>query len=223
MVSDSHAFCPFLKPSRRFQGLKICYAHSQGDVQKNDVAIVQKVLGGDKRAYAELVDRNKEKAMTLAIRMLRNREDAEEAIQDAFVRAFNALPRFEWKSSFSTWLYRIVYNVCATKLARKGTETLVSIESDNDRESDLPSQIPAPDAQYESSEFEEIVLSEIEKLPLPYSPICTLFFVHDMSYDQIVEVTGMPLGTVKVRLFRGRIMLRDAVTKRLGVERVDTA
>ncbi len=88
-------------------------------MQKNDVAIVQKVLGGDKRAYAELVDRHKEKAMTLAIRMLKNREDAEEAIQDTFVRAFNALPRFEWKSSFSTWFYRIVYNVCATHLTRR--------------------------------------------------------------------------------------------------------
>jgi RNA polymerase sigma-70 factor (ECF subfamily) len=192
-------------------------------VQKNDVAIVQKVLGGDKRAYAELVDRHKEKAMTLAIRMLRNREDAEEAIQDAFVRAFNALPRFEWKSSFSTWLYRIVYNVCATQLARKGGESLVSIDGDNDQAADLPSGSPAPDAQYESNEFEEIVLSEIEKLPLPYSPICTLFFAHDMSYDQIVEVTGMPLGTVKVRLFRGRVMLRDAVAKRLGVQRVNAA
>ena len=193
-------------------------------MQKNDVAIVQKVLAGDKRAYAGLVDRHKEKAMTLAIRMLRNREDAEEAIQDAFVRAFNALPRFEWKSSFSTWLYRIVYNVCATQLARKGGETPILFqESDNDWAADLPSEIPAPDMQYEANEFEQIVLSEIEKLPLPYSPICTLFFVHDMSYDQIVEVTGMPLGTVKVRLFRGRAMLRDAVARRLGIERVTVA
>lgn len=193
-------------------------------MQKNDVAIVQKVLAGDKRAYAELVDRHKGKAMTLAIRMLRNREDAEEAIQDAFVRAFSALPRFEWKSSFSTWLYRIVYNVCATKLTKKGEESFASIDvSDNDQASDPPSDIPAPDAQCEANEFEQIVQSEIEKLPLPYSPICTLFFVHDLSYDQIVEVTGMPLGTVKVRLFRGRVMLRDAVAKRLGVERVNAA
>ena len=57
--------------------------------------------------------------MTLAMRMLKNREEAEEALQDAFIRAFNALPRFEWKSSFSTWLYRIVYNVCATQLSKR--------------------------------------------------------------------------------------------------------
>jgi RNA polymerase sigma-70 factor (ECF subfamily) len=170
------------------------------------------------------VDRHKDKAMTLAMRMLRNREDAEEAIQDAFVRAFNALPRFEWKSSFSTWFYRIVYNVCATQLSRRGEDLHIAIDTREDEEAlALPSGELPPDIRYESIEFEQIVLKEIEKLPLPYSAVCTLFFVHDMSYDQIVEVTGMPLGTVKVRLFRGRIMLREGVVKQLGETKVGVA
>ena len=67
-----------------------------------DEEIVRRVLAGEKRAFAELVERHKDKAMTLAFRMLKNREEAEEALQDAFVRAFYALPRFEWKASFST-------------------------------------------------------------------------------------------------------------------------
>jgi RNA polymerase sigma-70 factor (ECF subfamily) len=193
-------------------------------VHRNDGAIVQEVLAGNKRAYGELVDRHKEKAMTLAMRMLRNRQDAEEAIQDAFVRAFNALPRFEWKSSFSTWFYRIVYNVCATHLSRRGEDLHVPIDGGEDEESiSLPSGDLPPDIQYESVEFEQIVLREIEKLPLPYSAVCALFFVHDMSYDQIVEVTGMPLGTVKVRLFRGRVLLREGVVKQLGVTNVGVA
>ena len=190
-------------------------------MHKNDNAIVQEVLGGNKRAFADLVDRHKDKAMTLAMRMLRNREDAEEAIQDAFVRAFNALPRFEWKSSFPTWFYRIVYNVCATQLSRRGEDLHIAIDTREDEETlALPSGELPPDIRYESIEFEQIVLKEIEKLPLPYSAVCTLFFVHDMSYDQIVEVTGMPLGTVKVRLFRGRIMLREGVVKQLGETKV---
>jgi RNA polymerase sigma-70 factor (ECF subfamily) len=193
-------------------------------VHKNEGAIVQEILAGNKRAYGELVDRHKEKAMTLAMRMLRNRQDAEEAIQDAFVRAFNALPRFEWKSSFSTWFYRIVYNVCATHLSRRGEDLHVTIDTREDEDAlSLPSGELPPDIQYESVEFEQIVLKEIEKLPLTYSAVCTLFFVHDMSYDQIVEVTGMPLGTVKVRLFRGRILLREGVVKRLGVTKVSVA
>lgn len=193
-------------------------------MHKNDGAIVQEVLAGNKRAFGDLVDRHKDKAMTLAMRMLRNREDAEEAIQDAFVRAFNALTRFEWKSSFSTWFYRIVYNVCATQLSRRGEDLHIAIDTREDEEAlALPSGELPPDIRYESIEFEQIVLKEIEKLPLPYSAVCTLFFVHDMSYDQIVEVTGMPLGTVKVRLFRGRIMLREGVVKQLGETKVGVA
>jgi RNA polymerase sigma-70 factor, ECF subfamily len=190
-------------------------------VIRNDSAIVQAVLGGDKRAYGELVDRHKEKAMTLAMRMLRNREDAEEAIQDAFVRAFNALPRFEWKSSFSTWFYRIVYNVCATQLSRRGDDVHVPTEPGEDEKAlevqsgDLP-----PDIRYESIEFENSVIREIERLPILYGSICTLFFIQEMSYDQIAEVTGLPLGTVKVRLFRARMILRDAIVKQLGISKV---
>lgn len=191
---------------------------------KTETAIIKEILAGNKRAYGELVDRHKDKAMTLAIRMLRNREDAEEAIQDAFVRAFNALPRFEWKSSFSTWFYRIVYNVCASKLSRRGEDSHVTIDAGGDEGAlELASDEAPPDIQYESIEFEQIVLGEIEKLPLLYSAVCTLFFVHDMSYDQIVEVTGMPLGTVKVRLFRGRMMLRDGVVRKLGAPKIKAA
>ena len=188
---------------------------------RNDSAIVQEVLGGNKRAYGELVDRHKEKAMTLAMRMLRNREDAEEAIQDAFVRAFNALPRFEWKSSFPTWFYRIVYNVCATQLSRRGDDVHVPLDpGEDERALEVQSEELPPDIRYESIEFESIVIREIERLPIPYGSVCTLFFVQEMSYDQIVEVTGLPLGTVKVRLFRARMILRDALVKQLGVSRV---
>ncbi|MCX6142742.1 MAG: sigma-70 family RNA polymerase sigma factor [Ignavibacteriales bacterium] len=179
--------------------------------------IVRRVLAGDKRAYGELVERHKDKAMTLAFRMLKNREEAEEALQDAFVRAFHALPRFEWKASFSTWLYRIVYNVCATSLGKRSAAEHVSLNDEDEQSLDVPSEEPAPDAAYESREIRDAVTEEIERLPENYAGILTLFFVNDQSYEQIVEVTGLPLATVKVRLFRGRLMLRDAVAKRLGV------
>ena len=162
--------------------------------------------------------------MTLAYRLLKNREEAEEAIQDAFVRALKALARFEWKSSFSTWFYRIVYNVCITRLAKADEEMLVSIEADDgDRGIEVPSETLPPDARYESTEFVEIVEREIEALPIIYGSICTLFFLSEMSYDQIVEVTGLPLCTVKVRLFRARLMLRDAIGRRLNIVKTPAA
>src|SRR3990167_5004707 len=107
-------------------------------MQDQDSSIIRRVLEGDKRAYAELVDRHKDRAMTLAMRMLSNRQDSEEALQDAFIRAFNALPRFEWRSSFSTWFYRIVYNVCATALSKRDEARLGSPDEEKGEQIDLP-------------------------------------------------------------------------------------
>jgi len=187
-----------------------------------DFDVIQRVLAGQKRAYSELVEKHKDKAMALAMRMLKNRYDAEEALQDAFVRAFNALPRFEWKSSFSTWFYRIVFNVCATSLSKKKEEFSFSLGEDENQSLELPADEPMPDVALESSEFQNIVHGEIEKLPQAYASILTLFLVQDLSYEEIVEVSGVPLGTVKNRLFRARTMLRDAVMEKMketGVSR----
>lgn len=158
------------------------------------------------------------------MRMLKNREEAEEALQDAFIRAFNALPRFEWKSSFSTWFYRIVYNVCATQLSRRGEDIQIPLEGpEGEGGFEIPAEDLMPDEKYESDEFESIVIREIDALPSLYGSICTLFFLQDLSYDQIVEITGLPLGTVKVRLFRGRMLLRLAVGRQLGAGKLKDA
>ncbi|HLA68439.1 MAG TPA: sigma-70 family RNA polymerase sigma factor [Bacteroidota bacterium] len=183
---------------------------------KTDQEIIESVLAGDKKAFSELVNRHKDRAMTLAVRMLKNREEAEEALQDAFLRAFNALSRFEWRSSFSTWFYRIVYNVCSTALSKKGEDIHISI-SDNEEEMkrELPDAEPGPDVQLESSEMRSVVVDEINRLPATYSSVVTMFFLHEMSYDEIVSVTGMPLGTVKAKLFRARLLLQKAIEGRL--------
>ncbi len=184
-------------------------------MKTDDIDIARRVLDGDTRAYAELVDRHKDQAMTLAMRMLKNRHDAEEALQDAFVRAYKALPGFEWKSNFSTWLYRILFNVCSTALSKRGAQQVFSIDDEkmNDRSAELPSADIEPDIILENNEFSIIVRKEIEKMNEQYSSILTLFFLQEMSYEEIMAVTGLPLGTVKNRLFRARLILRDAVLK----------
>ncbi len=185
-----------------------------------DYAVIQRVIAGEKKAYAELVERHKDKALTLAIRILKNREDAEEALQDAFVRVFKALPRFEWKSSFSTWFYRIVYNVCVSGLSKKDKRQRISIDEEDESGNvlDLAADEPSPDLALESLEMSTIVQEEIDRLPEAYGPTFTLFFVQEMSYDEIVEVTGIPLGTVKARLFRARMMLCNALVRRIGTK-----
>lgn len=188
---------------------------------ESDVDIVQLVRSGDRKAYSRLVDRHKDRAMALAARMLRDRRDAEEALQDAFVRAFNALPRFEGRSSFATWFYRIVFNVCSSALERRGTDMHVPLQAETDEgtgQLELASDDLPPDLALESREAQRIVSEEIERLPEAYASTFTLFVVQELSYEEIVDVTGLPLGTVKARLFRARSMLRTAVARRLQLE-----
>lgn len=186
---------------------------------QTDNDIIKRVLEGNHRAYAELMNRHKDKAMTLAVRLLKNHHDAEEVLQDAFIRAFRALPKFEAKAKFSTWLYRIVYNQCMTELSRRGNAMKISLTDElENTKIDIPSDDAVPDIDVEGKEFVEIVKEELEKLPKEYSTILTLFLVNDLSYDEIVETTTLPLGTVKNRLFRARVMLKNAIVKKYGTE-----
>jgi RNA polymerase sigma factor (sigma-70 family) len=183
----------------------------------SDREIIQRVLEGDVRSFSILVDKHKAKAMTLAMRILKNREDAEEALQDAFVRVYRALSSFEWKSSFSTWLYRIVYNTCATAVGKRNGNHHLSLDIVDEGlpQVEIESDELQPDMKIESEEFSKIVGEEIEKLPIAYGSTFTLFTIQDMSYEEIVQVTGLPLGTVKARLFRARAMLRKAIVNRM--------
>jgi len=184
-----------------------------------DNEIIGHIREGDARTFSLLVDRHKERGMSLAFRMLRNREEAEEALQDAFVRAFKALPGFEMKAAFSTWFYRIVFNVCATRLSRKGDPLRGMLEQEEEAFENRGSPDPLPDQVLESDQTAEIIQEEIGKIPEVYGTTFTLFALHERTYDEIVEITGVPLGTVKARLFRARTMLRDAVARRLHMKR----
>ena len=190
-----------------------------------DNDIIVRALAGERSAYAELLRRHQDRAMTLAVRMLKQRTEAEEAVQDAFVRAFRALPSFERRSSFSTWLYRIVFNVCASRLERKGNEFHDSLDEvqEDERTMQLPSSDGTPESWLEGEEFSSIVRTEIDRLEPSYAAILTLFVLQEMSYDEIVETTGLPLGTVKNRLFRARMQLKSAVQRHFSQRTIAVA
>ncbi|MGH2567219.1 MAG: sigma factor-like helix-turn-helix DNA-binding protein, partial [Bacteroidota bacterium] len=109
--------------------------------------------------------------------------------------------------------------VCSTMLSRRGEEVFISADwqkGDDGRAFEYPSDDEAPDVATENVEFHRIVHEEVERLPAVYGSVMALFLVQDLSYEEIVEVTGLPLGTVKVRLFRARSMLRNSVLRRLS-------
>lgn len=182
--------------------------------------ILEQIRSGRKHLFAQLVERYKDQAMTLAVRLLKNHDDAEEAAQDAFVRAFNALDKFEQKAKFSTWLYRIVYNVCLSRLKKQERQIEFVREEDNaEIENEIfPSVIPS--IEYDNLELLGIVKSMIQELPEKYSAILSLFYFQELSYEEIGEVTELPLGTVKTHLFRARTLLLNRLAAEYQIETV---
>lgn len=189
----------------------------------HDNEIIEKIRLGDKRPYGVLVDRYKDKAMTLAMRMLRNRQDAEEATQDAFVRGYKGLNRFEGEAKFSTWFYRILYNVCLTRIGKRKEEFhTIDYEEDQEYTSLTGNLSDSPLSSVETLDLVEHVSRIMRELPEHYSTILSLFYLQQLSHAEICEVTELPLGTVKVRLFRARAMLQERLTKEFQEEKLFT-
>ena len=166
-----------------------------------------------------LVDLYKARSFTLALRMLKHREEAEEATQDAFVRAYHALSTFRGEASFGTWIYRIVYNVCLSRIARRKSEIELT-EYDEDRTYDLSSVRSGNTIElaYDATEMGERIQQIIASMPAKYATILTLWYSQDLSHEEICEVTDLPLGTVKVHLFRARVLLRNRLTIEFQME-----
>ena len=190
-------------------------------VSDPDREIIESIRRGHLRGFGALVDRHKERAMTLALRVVGEREDAEEVVQDAFLRAFRNLEQFRGESRFSTWFYRILYNVCMARVTRRpkhgetvncGDEAIDMIESDE----------PSVQHTLENEEEQAVLAEEITRLPETFRTALTLFYVQELSYDDMASILQMPLGTVKTNLSRGRLLLRKRVLERLK-EEVDAA
>ena len=187
---------------------------------ESDEKIIGDIRAGNPRRYSALVERHKDRAMTLAVRLVGNHHEAEELVQDAFVRASNHLDQFRGDAKFSTWFYRILYNVCMTRVTRR-SPAHDTVNVDDAAVMDkltLTMQDGSPLERLEDAELQEIIRFEIEALPEKYKTHVTLFYVQEMSYEQIGEVLGLPVGTVKTNLFRARARLRENVLLRLHDE-----
>ena len=184
-----------------------------------DHQIIEDIRRGDARKYALLVDRHKDKAFTLAVRVMGDRHEAEESVQDGFMRAYRNLDQFRGDAKFSTWLYRIVYNVCMTKVTRR-REQPESIDFQDAEPGNMfvDEDDVASDTRLENAEYHAIVRDEVELLPEKYRTAVTLFYLQEMSYEEMTDVLNLPLGTIKTNLFRGRNLLRERMLVRLRGE-----
>lgn len=176
---------------------------------------------GDKYAFGQLIEAYQGPVYNLAYRMLGNSGEAEEAAQEAFVRAYTRLDSYDPAHKFSTWLLSITSNYCIDQI-RKRRAVLLSIDeplpphpalhSDNNK---------GPEAEYMAQEREELVQSLLKELPDEYRQAVVLRYWYDMSYEEIAEVQKTTVSAVKSRLFRARRILADAGMERGMVPQVE--
>ena len=177
---------------------------------QDDTYYIDKVLHGEVNAYTFLVDRHKRMAYTLALKILSVPEDAEEAAQDAFVKAYQSLKDFKGESKFSTWLYTIVYHLSVSRLRKKQLKT-VSIHDEHFRTFDVVDTYHFL-SRITNDEQSAMVRSAIEKLSGEEQALVTLYYLNESSVKEISGITGDTESNVKVKLFRVRKRLGELLT-----------
>jgi RNA polymerase sigma-70 factor (ECF subfamily) len=177
--------------------------------------LVQNAQAGDPQAFGELVRKYQRFVFNLALRSLGSVEEAQDAAQEAFLRAWRGLPRFQGKARFSTWLYRITANLCLNRRPRLRRELHeISIEESAETGLDLAEASGGPALQVEAGELRALLHAAVERLPESYRLLVILRYQQDLSYNEIAEVLGLQVGAVKTGLFRARNQLRTAITTR---------
>lgn len=175
--------------------------------EAEDDVYIDRIKKGDPSSYAFLVDKYKDMAYTIALRVLRNSGDAEDAAQESFVKAYQQIHRFEGKSKFSTWLYTIVYRTSITRLQKAKVDTLSIHEGFNDQylydeDQDQMEKLQASDQQ-------KYINEAIARLPPAESLLITLFYLNENSIKEITLITGYTESNVKVKLFRAKKILQE--------------
>jgi len=178
---------------------------------QDDNEYIAKVLSGNVSAYASLVTKHKNLVFSIALKIVNNREDAEEISQDVFLKAYQSLSTFEKKSKFSTWLYRIAYNAAISKTRKKKIE-MVAIEETviTNYSTD---QIERNMSDLDENDQQLILEKALKRLPDDDNLLITLFYKNENSIEDISEITGLSVSNVKVRLHRIRKKLYEEMNE----------
>lgn len=182
-----------------------------------DVELIAKAIGGREDGFEELVRRYQRPITGYVYRMLNNYDASLDVTQEVFIKVYNSLERYSSEYKFSTWLYRIAHNAAIDYMRRNCHVNQQSIEAENadgSYQMQIESSQPNPEQMRERSEWRAEIESVVRCLPTVYRELILLRHTQDLSYDEIAEVTNLPLGTVKNRLFRAREMMREMFVER---------
>lgn len=173
-----------------------------------DLALVRQTLDGDVEAFSELIRRNQQAVYNLAHRFVRDAVLAEDMAQEAFLKAFRLLKGFRGDCSFSTWMYRVTCSVCLTELERRKRRAEVTYNGQDDGASGAP-------RPQDAREMRDLIRHCVTKLPEHYATVITLYYLREVSYDEIAAAMNAPKGTIKTWMHRARRQLRDIVEREL--------
>lgn len=174
----------------------------------SEETLIRRAQQGDTAAFEVLVNQHAPYVYNLALRTLRDPHEAEDLAQETFIRAWRLLPGFRLQARFTSWLYRIVVNLCYNRLPGLKAE-LAAL--DPAEASDLSDERPSLEASLVTAETQARIQAALADLPESYRLLLTLRHLQGMSYAEIAETMAMPLGTVKTGIFRGRAILRETL------------
>lgn len=186
--------------------------------EPSDEALVAAAVDGDERAFEQLVERYQARLVNFLYRKVGNRESAHDLAQEVFIKVYGALDRFDPRYKFSTWMFRIGQNAAIDSLRRRRVKLVQPVwenDSGEERDREFESEGPDPYDTSRNLERNRAIRRAIADLPDEYRELIEMRHYAEMSYAEIAEVTEMPLGTVKNKLFRGRNLLKDALVEYL--------
>ena len=204
--------------------------------------IIENIRKGDTSSFRIIADELKDKAFSLVMKILKNREESEDALQEAFMKLYRAIigNQFEERSKLSTYFYSIVYNTAIDnyKKLRSQRFSIVSIDVDDSNfeegddllkkyyETDIEKNTYeerheiSTDKKLSTDEIKQIIQKYISNIPVQYSVILTMFYINDLSHEEISDILKLPIGTVKNRIFRAKAKLKEIILKKYSEEEI---
>jgi len=185
----------------------------------NEKELINKSKNGNIEAFEELIEAYQKKVFNLAFRIIGNFDDANELAQEALIRIYKSIRSFKEESSFSTWVYKITTNICLDEIRKRKNKKVVYIDdeiklTDGEVIRQIEDDKPTPEEKAESNEIKKTVFEAIGKLPEDHKVVIILRDIQGFSYEEIARITKCPEGTIKSRLNRARLTLREILKKK---------
>ncbi|MCB2201741.1 sigma-70 family RNA polymerase sigma factor [bacterium] len=181
-------------------------------------ALVDNILSGNRDAFRDFMSQYQSLVAHVVYRMVPNEADRQDVCQDVFVKAYRNLDGFQFEAKLSTWLARIAYNTALNHLEKRRVDLFDDVTSEAHQLEDTPAVGRALDEKVAVSDSARLVRMEIDRLPVLYGTILSLYHLEEMSYREIADVMQLPEGTVKSYLFRARKMLKDRLSSAYAEE-----